>query len=329
MGVFRFCSAVAVACLVAVCAAHGQQPSRPLDWRSAAGAAAPSSPQPNRQSAPPAHVAPGMASFSPRQPGGMPPFAALQITWTPQQSLVQHRLLTTALQGVQPQRPGKVDVYVLAVGMWGDNVFESEAAGAADVLSRKYGAQGRTIVLSNGGGPVANRFPAATPAFFTAALARLGEVMDKEEDLLILFLTSHGNPKDGVGFQVQDRLLANMMPEHLRDALLLAGMKNRVVIVSACFSGVFIGPLTDDRTIVVTAAIADRTSFGCQPERDWTYFGDAFINQSLRSGLGLLPAFEQAKTTISKWEARDNLPASSPQIYAGSRARALLETLER
>lgn len=306
--------------------AGAQQAQRPSEWRNATGA---SGAQAVSEAPPADALPPGMASFSPARAPGMRPLASVQIAWTPGESLIQHRLLNTALQGLAPQRPGKVDVYVLAVAMWGDNVFESEASGAAEVLSRKYAAQGRTLVLSNGGGTVANRFPAATPSFFTAALARIGEVMNPEEDLLILFLTSHGNPKDGVGFQVKDRLMANMMPEHLRDALLLSGVKNRVVIVSACFSGVFIGPLTDDRTIVLTAAIADRTSFGCQPERDWTYFGDAFINRSLRAGLGLLPAFDQARQTIAAWEARDKLPASSPQVYAGVRARAMIEALER
>ncbi len=306
--------------------AGAQQAQRPTEWRNAAAAA-----DAQAVSAAPTSDAlpPGMASFSPARAPGMRPFASVQIAWTPAESLIQHRLLNTALQALAPQRPGKVDVYILAVGMWGDNVFESEASGAAEVLSRRYAAQGRTLVLSNGGGTVANRFPAATPSFFTAALARIGEVMNPEEDLLILFLTSHGNPKDGVGFQVKDRMMANMMPEHLRDALLLSGVKNRVVIVSACFSGVFIGPLTDDRTIVLTAAISDRTSFGCQPERDWTYFGDAFINRSLRSGLGLLSAFDQARETIAAWEARDRLPASNPQVYAGVRAKAMIEALER
>ena len=61
-----------------------------------------------------------------------------------------------------------------------------------------------------------------------------------------------------------------------------ANIRNRVVIVSACFSGAFIAPLANDNTIVMTAAAPDRSSFGCQPQNNWTFFGDAYFNHSVR-----------------------------------------------
>ena len=67
-----------------------------------------------------------------------------------------------------------------------------------------------------------------------------------------------------------------MTPQEVAAVLDREGIKNRVVIVSACYSGTFVPPLANDNTIVLTAADAKSTSFGCAPERDWTYFGDAF-----------------------------------------------------
>jgi hypothetical protein len=108
-----------------------------------------------------------------------------------------------------------------------------------------------------------------------------------------------------------------------------AGVRNRVVIVSACYSGAFIAPLADDNTIVLTAAAPDRSSFGCNAQRDWTFFGDAYFNR-IAGGENLLNAFDSAKTLIERWEREQNLsPPSNPQRYVGARARDMLSQAER
>jgi hypothetical protein len=61
-----------------------------------------------------------------------------------------------------------------------------------------------------------------------------------------------------------------------------SGARYRVIIISACYSGVFARALADRRTLVITAAAPDRPSFGCEDGATWTYFGDAFFNQALR-----------------------------------------------
>jgi hypothetical protein len=89
------------------------------------------------------------------------------------------------------------------------------------------------------------------------------------------------------------------------------------VIVSACFSGIFLPPLANDNTIVMTAADGEHTSFGCAPERDWTYFGDAFLRQSLQPGTDFEQAFAHARTLIQGWEMMDHAPPSNPQAHFG------------
>jgi hypothetical protein len=42
---------------------------------------------------------------------------------------------------------------------------------------------------------------------------------------------------------------------------------------------VFVPALADARTLVITAAAADRPSFGCEDGATWTYFGDAFFGR--------------------------------------------------
>jgi len=246
------------------------------------------------------------------------------IAISPSEELGQHQRMEAAFAALQPQRRGVVDTYVLSVGFWDDHVFESEAAGAASVLGARFNAQGRTLVLTNGEGPgTARTYPGARPYQLASALGRLGQIMDKDEDVLVLFLTSHGNQDGSIAIQEQFRTRFALRPQFLREALDETGIKNRLVIVSSCFSGAFIPALQNDTTIVLTAAAYDRTSFGCQPEREWTYFGDAFINQALRQNRPLIDAFNTAKILIESWEARENVRPSLPNMSVGSQTQVI------
>jgi len=146
--------------------------------------------------------------------------------------------------------------------------------------------------------------------------------MDKDEDILVLLMTSHGSNH---GFMLQvPGATTELTPQEVTSALDGAGIKNRVVIVSACYAGIFLPPLANDTTIVMTAADAKNTSFGCAPERDWTYFGDAFFRQSLHPGADFENAFDHARILIQGWELMDHAQPSNPQGHFGP---ALVEKL--
>ena len=140
--------------------------------------------------------------------------------------------------------------------------------------------------------------PLADPRNFAAAVHAIGGVMNKEQDVLVLFMTSHGE-QTGFALQVPGKTI-ELTPQQVAAALDGEGIKNRVVIVSACFAGIFVPPLANDNTIVLTAADAKNTSFGCAPERDWTYFGDAFFRQSLHPGADFANAFDHARVLIAR-----------------------------
>jgi len=256
-------------------------------------------------------------------------FGSQELAFSPADAAKQLDLFNAAAAGLAPQRPGRADVYVLALGLWDDHVFQHEASEAANVLSRRFGAQGRTLVLSAGVSGQERTLPAATPFFIGAALSKIASRMDLEEDALVLFMTSHGSRDGAIALHEQRRLRATLSGRQLRGLLDGVGVKNRVVIVSACFSGAFVAPLANDTSIILTAASSTQSSFGCQPERDWTYFGDAFINQALGSGLPLLEAFDRAKVTIAGWEQRDGYEPSNPQRSVGAATGPLLSALSR
>ena len=217
-----------------------------------------------------------------------------------------------AASGLAPQRPGKIDVYVLSFGLWGpQSVFESEAKGAARVLEAQLDAKGRSIVRFN-----TKRRAGATPETLLAAATTAGQVLDPAEDIVVLVLTSHGAP-EGIGL-VAGRDARLVTPRDVRTLLDRTRAQNRVLIVSACYSGVFARELADARTLVITAAAADKPSFGCRDGATWTYFGDAFFNKALRGERRLDIAFERARGLVTQRERREGFDPSNPQIAGGS-----------
>jgi len=213
---------------------------------------------------------------------------------------------------LETQRPGKTDVYILSFGLWGpQSVFESEAKGAARILESRLGSKGRTVVRFN-----SKRRTEATPASLMGAAQAAGRALDPAEDVVVLFLTSHGGPR-GIALAA-GRSMSIMTPADVGAILDAARARHRVVIVSACYSGTFARALADARTLVITAAAADKPSFGCRDGAVWTYFGDAFFNRGMQGESRLDAAFEKARAFVTQRETREGFDPSDPQIAGGS-----------
>jgi hypothetical protein len=146
--------------------------------------------------------------------------------------------------------------------------------------------------------------------------------MDRDSDILFLFLTSHGSP-DGLAITA-GRRAETLAPSALAEMLDQTGVRHKVVIISACYSGVFIPRLANPDTLVITAADADHSSFGCEDKARWTYFGDAFFNIALRQSKTLKDAFLLARTLVSKREKREGFDPSYPQMAGGENVEPLL-----
>jgi hypothetical protein len=246
----------------------------------------------------------------------------------PAGELDEHRKLERALRALLPQRRGTVDAYVVAIALDSDPVFGREARAAGNVLQRRYGAVGRTIVLAGSDGSAPSALPRGSPATLAVALARIAELMDKDEDAIILYTTSHGAPV-GLYYNDGDSGYGLISPNRLAAMLDQLGVRNRLLILNACFAGIFVPRLRSDSAAIVTAASANRTSFGCVAENDWTFFGDALINHALRGPQSLASAFAQASGLITGWEAQYQAPPSQPQISIGVDAARWLGVLER
>lgn len=240
--------------------------------------------------------------------------------------LAQRRRLDAALGALEPQRPGVVDAYVVTIALDSDPVFAREARAARDVLERRYDAAGRTIALA---GPDGTRddLPRGSIDSLLITLARVAEVMDTEEDALVLYTTSHGLQL-GLAYHYGDTGYGILSPARLKQALEELEIERRILILSACFSGVFVPELSSDEGAVLTAAAAERSSFGCKPENDWTYYGDALINRAMRQPVPLSDAAREAGRTVAEWETEQRLLASLPQTAIGVNVGEWLPALE-
>ncbi|MGY3172786.1 hypothetical protein ACVWYU_002173 [Pseudomonas sp. TE12234] len=227
--------------------------------------------------------------------------------------LAQGRLLEEALNNVPASTPA-VELYTLTLGGDGkQSVFLRESDYVANMLSSRFGAFGQ-IRLVNHRDHLVDR-PMATRENLRRAAMTLAE-RSGPEDLIFIYLTSHGTSENELVLDQPRMELADLPPDEL--AAVLAPLKNRdkIIVISSCYSGGFIPALKDERTLIMTASRADRVSFGCSEEANFTYFGDALFAQALNQTDDLEQAFKLAKATVAERELADNFEASEPQIWA-------------
>ncbi|TWD43680.1 C13 family peptidase [Pseudomonas sp. SJZ131] len=227
--------------------------------------------------------------------------------------LAQGRLLDEALANV-PASTSAVELYTLTLGGDGkQSVFLRESDYVANMLASRFGARGQ-IRLVNHREHLSDR-PMATRENLRRAAQTLAE-RSGPEDLLFIYLTSHGTSEHELVLDQPRMELADLPADEL--AAVLAPLKNRdkIIVISACYSGGFIPALKDERTLIMTASRADRVSFGCSEEANFTYFGDALFAQALNQTDDLEQAFKLAKATVAERELADNFEASEPQIWA-------------
>jgi len=241
----------------------------------------------------------------------------------------QARVLDGQLAGLLPGVHGEPHFYF--VGFAGDatqDVFLKELLAAEKLFARRFGTAGRSILLANNPQTaVTLPFASATNLYHT--LARLGQVMNRDSDVLVLFLTSHGSREHELSVNNTPLELDQLTPEMVRGMLKKSGITWKVVIVSACYAGGFIPPLQDDQTLVITAADAKSESFGCGFGENFTWFGEAFLDQALRSTFSFTEAFDRTRETISKWEDEQGETPSNPQIWVGKGIEKKLAVLEK
>jgi hypothetical protein len=242
----------------------------------------------------------------------------------------QQAVWKQAVARLAPQRPGVVDVYGIVFSPYADeDVFLRESTMVKDVLEERFDAAGRVLHLANHASTV-DQLPWATPVNLERAIAVVGDRMDRENDVLVVYLTSHGASDFKLEASNPPLDVDSVSPGQLRQALDNAGIVNRVIVVSACYAGGWLGPIADDHTIVMTAADATHTSYGCGSRSNLTFFGRALFDEQLRRTHSLEEAFTAAVPVIKKREEQAGKEDgfSNPQMLVGDKIRPVLKALQ-
>ena len=237
----------------------------------------------------------------------------------------QGELIERTLAGIEPGRGGVREHYF--VGFAPDasqEVFLRELRYVKRVFDQRFGTAGRSVALASSQHGL-EELPIASVTNLARVLGRVGASMNPDEDVLVLFVSAHGTPEQRLSAWQPPLELTPLTPTALARMLQDAGIKWRVIVISACYSGGFIEPLRDDNSIVITASAPDRASFGCEGDREFTYFGQAYFREALAKTASFTEAFQIARELVTRQEAAEGLPASLPQMSAGSAIDALLK----
>lgn len=225
-----------------------------------------------------------------------------------QSDRIARRFAALSAHGTAPE------TFVLAVGGSGfQEIFDREARRAASVLAARNG--GPSLVLSNSPDQVKEGL-LASPRTVGLALAAIGRRASKGDTLLV-YLSSHGGRDARIAMAAPRLDFVDLAATGLARDLARAGIRRRIVIVSACFGATWIKPLASPSTIVIAAAAVDRTSFGCDDSRELTVFGKAMLGELANRDQSLARAFARAKLRIAAEERVEGATPSLPQAWVG------------
>jgi hypothetical protein len=135
----------------------------------------------------------------------------------------------------------------------------------------------------------------------------------------LVYFSSHGAPQ---GVLIDRGILT---PAVLAEMLnRTCGTRPTVVVISACFSGVFVPALAEPNRMVLTAARPDRSSFGCGEADRYPYFDECFL--SSMPNAATFPTLARAvQRCVATREVKEGMkPPSEPQLFIGGALRPLL-----
>ena len=166
----------------------------------------------------------------------------------------QRKLLLGQARALAAQRPGITDLYFIAFGGEArQDVFMNEVRYARRLFDRRFDTEKRSLVLSNNDKTL-GELPIASRENLRLALNFISHTIDRDEDVVFLFITSHGSAMHELTVEMPPYELDDMDIPMLKKLLEQSKIKWRVVVVSACYSGGFVEPLSNETSLIMTAA---------------------------------------------------------------------------
>jgi len=164
---------------------------------------------------------------------------------------------------------------------------------------------------------------AAEPVTVAEVLGEVAEIASRATRGCLLYFTSHGSP-EGMVFGPDATLAPADMANLVRQ---WCGTRPTVVIVSACYSGVFVNALAAPNRMVLTAASRERTSFGCGAEETYPWF-DGCVIETLPTATDFLALAAGTRACVARKEQEAGVAVpSEPQMFVGAEMQLRAPTL--
>lgn len=242
------------------------------------------------------------------------------------------RLLNKHLDSLKQNRPEVTDLYFIGVAPYStEEVFMNETTYVRNLFDLQFDTFGRSLLLINNS-KTSGLYPVATIRNMEKAFQKIGGLVDPEQDMVVLFITSHGDKGKGIRLKsegVENITLSRkyLDADTIRHFFDDNNIKWRIIILSACFSGGLIETLKNEYSLIITSASSENPSFGCGHHGDFTQFGKTFFSHNLNGNPDFISAFEATEKAIGRLERELKIGASNPQIHAGNKIRPLLDRL--
>jgi hypothetical protein len=236
---------------------------------------------------------------------------------------VQGYLLDHALDDLEDERSDVTDLYF--VGFAPDSRqdgFRQELDMAQQVLDERFDTRGRSITLLNHRDTITEK-PFATMTNLRRVLDEVGDAIDPDDDVVMLYLTAAPDAENGLAAVHPPLELVAVTPESVKQMLDSAGIRFRVVVVSTCAAGVWIDTLRDDDTAVLVSSPGQDHAAGCEGGAKPSPFGTALFGQALRSADSIPAAFAQVVRELAQYGG------TAPQLWMGRNIEAQLRKVNR
>lgn len=219
----------------------------------------------------------------------------------------------TSTVGTAPVAAAPERTFLLSWGMYGDPVFDRDV----ETFTRTYSSSVSAPHEMARFGANSNRIsPPALPEISRTIQEFADEAVDGK-DLIVVMLTSHGAP-DTIAVQFeQGGPVAAMTADMVAQLLSPMQSDRQIVILQACFSGSLIDELASPNRIILTAASATRSSFGCNPDSENTWFIRA-LNTAITEGGSWSEIFTRTRELVSAEELAQGVTPSEPQFFVGA-----------
>ncbi len=227
------------------------------------------------------------------------------------------------LDELKEERPGQSDLYFVGFAPYGrDDAYREDVEGAQRAMDAKWGTLGRSLVLANSPRSLLT-LPFATATNLRESLNEFAAIMDPDDDVVMVYLTGRGAPGSRLVADLPPLSLVELGPAGLKQLLDDAGIRWRIVVVAACYSGGYLKALEDEHTLIITSAGPGDGRDDCAEGGD-ARFGRALFRDGLGKGEAFGTAFDRARAQIAAADGR-----GGPQQFVGAAMAGKLGTLRR